>query len=753
MAHLILYTDSNFLGEHKHVLDKVDALSLLGTDSQGQTVCVADCGFPNGVSSIVILSGNWQFSRGEKQQDPYPVILGPGLYRFVGDYKLVNDQIRAMQPVDQEPTMPGEALNGYVTLFEHANFRGHHLHLFEGNSDLDADYGFAKKASSLVVELGNWSFFFDTQSDGSYPGSPVVGPGIWSWVEDLGIGDNTISSLALSTSPATVSNSVDNPAVLFVYRALYGAHRHIFAAEPNLNADDDDSFNDNVGSLAVLAGDWSFYSDANFHGLYGSYGTPVVPGNYPDLTQLSIPYFDMSSLRPAIPTDATSGTGILGHVILFQEPNFQGSHKHVFNSEGNLNADEDNDFDDSVSSIVVISGNWKFYRNWHWDDDYPVTLGPGLYPRVEDVAIRDKDMSSLQVVDQEPTVSAAPVAAHIMLFEYAQFRGSHKHVFQQLDLGAGDDNSFDNITSSIVVLAGTWWTYGDPGQQRQFKPFLGPGLYPTLDSVNIPDNDLTSLSPSDTPPSVLGQQILGQALLFEHATFRGAHKHIFNAESDLNNSDDDSFNDATSSIVVLQNIWWTFRDSGFLYAYDVTLGQGLFPGVEQVGVANDDLSSLEVAGLRLAFSGMVTVNIKSGNFPDPITHTVDMTFIFHPDSEEGLEIEHGFEAFDLPFTVDTITPTVTYGGAVGGTFHRADGSVLITAVTIDISAGITISLTFALTTGTAAPNSTYMITGVPFMQDPNSAKIQGTITLVGTGRESGSGDDYQVVIEGSWAEV
>ena len=752
MAHLILYTDANFRGEHKHVLDKVDALSLLGTDSQGHTVCVADCDFPNGVSSIVILTGNWQFSRGEKQQDPYPVILGPGLYRFVADYKLVNDQIRSMQPVDQEPAMPGEALNGYVTLFENANCRGDHLHLFEGNSDLDADYGFAKKVSSLVVELGNWSFFFDTQSDGSYPGSPVVGPGIWSWVEDLGIGNDTISSLALSTSPATVSNSVDNHVVLFGYTALYGAHRHVFAAEPNLNADDDNFFNDNVGSLAVLAGDWSFYSDANFHGLYGSYGTPVVPGNYPDLTQLSIPYNDLSSLRPAIPMNVTLGTGILGHVILFQDPNFQGPHKHVFNSEENLNAGEDNDFNDSVSSIVVISGNWKFYRNWHRDDDYPLVLGPGLYPRVEDVAIRDNDMSSLQVVDQEPTVSADPVAAHIMLFEHAQFRGAHKHVFQKLDdLGAGDDNSFDNITSSIVVLAGTWWTFGDPGQQRQFKPFLGPGLYPTLDSVNIPNDDLTSLEPSDTPPSVLGQQILGQALLFEHATFRGAHKHVFNAESNLNDSEDDSFNDATSSIVVLQNVWWTFRDSGFLHAYDVTLGQGLFPGVEQVGIANNDLSSLEVAGLRLAFSGMVTVNIKSGTFPDPITHTVDMTLIFHSDSEV-LEIEHGFAAFDLSFTIDGVTPTVAYGGAVGGTFHRADGTALIPGVTIDISAGVTISLTFALTTGTVvSPTNAYMVTGVPFMQDPNSAKIKGTITLVGAGRESG--DDYQVVMEGSLAEV
>ncbi len=754
MAHLILYTDAKFRGKHKHVLDKVDALSLLGTDSQGHTVCAADCDFPNGVSSIVILAGNWQFCRGEKQQDPYPVILGPGLYRFVGDYKLVNDQIRSMQPVDQDPAMPGEPLNGYLTLFEHANFRGDHLHLFADSSDLDADYGFAKKASSLVVELGNWSFFFDTQSDGSYPGNPVVGPGVWSGVEDLGIGNDTISSLSLSTSPATVSNSVDNHVILFDYAALYGPHRHVLAAEPNLNADDDDFFNDNVGSLAVLAGAWSFYSDANFSGLYGDYGTSVAPGNYPDLSQISVSYDDMSSLRPAIPTNVTPGTDLLGHLILFQDPDFQGPHKHVFNSEENLNADEDNDFNDSVSSIVVIKGNWRFYRNWRNDDNYPVVLGPGLYPRVEDVAIRDNDLSSLQVVDEEPTVAADPVTAHIVLFEHALFRGAHKHVFQKMDdLGAGDDNSFDNITSSIAVLAGTWWTFGDPGQQRQFKSFLGPGLYPRLDSVNITNDDLTSLEPSDSPASVMGQQILGQALLFEYAKYRGAHKHIFNAESDLNDSEDDSFNDATSSIVILQNAWWTFRDSGYHYAYDVTLGEGLFSEVEQVGIANNDLSSLEVAGVRLSFSGTVTVNIHSGTFPDPISHSVEMTFLYHSNSDsEALEIEQGFAAFDLSFTIDFVTPTVAYGGAEAGSLHRADGTVLMPAVTINISAGLTITLTVALTTGTVAPqNNFYMATGVPLMQDPNSAKIKGPITLVGVGSENG--DDYEIILEGTLTEV
>jgi hypothetical protein len=381
-----------------------------------------------------------------------------------------------------------------------------------------------------------------------------------------------------------------------------------------------------------------------------------------------------------------------------------------------------------------------------------VVLGPGLYPRLEDVAIRNKDMSSLQTVDQEPTVSADPVAAHIILFEHAQFRGSHEHVFQKLDnLGAGDDNSFDNITSSIVVLAGTWWTFGEASQQRQFKTFLGPGLYPRLDGVNIPNDDVSSLEPSDSPPSVVGQQKLGEAVLFEHAVFRGAHRHIFNAESDLNDSEDDSFNDATSSIAVLQNVWWIFRDSGFFRAYDVNLGQGLFPGVEQVGIANNDLSSLEVAGLRLTLSGTVTVKINSGTFPDPIVHSVDMTLIFHTDSEV-LEIERGFASFDLPFTIDGVTPTVAYGGAAGGNLHLADGSASISAVTIDISAGLSLSLTFALTTGQAiSPTNVFMPTGVPFVQDANTAKIKGTITLVGAGRQND--DDYQIVIEGSLAEI
>src|SRR5207248_3330645 len=152
-------------------------------------------------------------------------------------------------------------------------------------------------------------------------------------------------------------------------------------------------------------------------------------GTYPDLATIDVLPDDMSSLRPAIPAQVTPGQDITGQVILFQNVNFRGPHKHVFNAEDNLNSDDDDSFNDSVSSIVVISGNWRFFRNAGFDDDYPVVLGPGLYSWVEDFEIRNDDISSLQVTDLEATVTGQQLNTHLMLFEHAGFHGAHEHVF------------------------------------------------------------------------------------------------------------------------------------------------------------------------------------------------------------------------------------------------------------------------------------------------------------------------------------
>ena len=292
MAHLVLFTDANFGGSHKHIFDEATQLSLAFTDQSGNRV-VIDAEFPDGVSSIAIFSGNWQFFRGENLESPLPAILGPGLYSFVGDFKLPNDGIRSMTTVTADPTMAGAPLDSHAVLFGDAQFHGPHQHVFQPVTDL-GDFGFSQITSSIVVESGHWAFFGDTQFDDSYPGDPVFGPGIYPWVEAVGIQNDDIASLQPTALAATFGNAVDDEVLLFQYGGFFGPHKHVVAAEPNLNASDDNDFNDRVNSLAILAGDWSFYSDAGFRALYNT--TPAGPGTYPELATLTIAADDMSSL-------------------------------------------------------------------------------------------------------------------------------------------------------------------------------------------------------------------------------------------------------------------------------------------------------------------------------------------------------------------------------------------------------------------------------------------------------------------------
>jgi hypothetical protein len=84
-------------------------------------------------------------------------------------------------------------------------------------------------------------------------------------------------------------------------------------------------------------------------------------------------------------------------------------------------------------------------------------------------------------------------------------------------------------------------------------------------------------------------------ILFEHANFHGRHKHVFKEEPNLNAPDDNSFNDITSSIVVLKGRWEFFIDSDFQGRTGDILSVGLYPWVAQKphpNIQNDAISSL-----------------------------------------------------------------------------------------------------------------------------------------------------------------
>src|SRR5438105_7107571 len=65
------------------------------------------------------------------------------------------------------------------------------------------------------------------------------------------------------------------------------------------------------------------------------------------------------------------GLPLKAHAILFEHANFHGAHKHVFWPETDPNAANDNFFNDKISSVIILRGNWAFYRDSGFTSQYP----------------------------------------------------------------------------------------------------------------------------------------------------------------------------------------------------------------------------------------------------------------------------------------------------------------------------------------------------------------------------------------------
>ena len=88
----------------------------------------------------------------------------------------------------------------------------------------------------------------------------------------------------------------------------------------------------------------------------------------------------------------------MAEIILFEHKNFHGAHKHLYDSENNMNAADDSFFNDKVSSFVITGGVWKFFRDANFTGPGSNSLGPGRYNWVESVGIPNDSVSSIQRV-------------------------------------------------------------------------------------------------------------------------------------------------------------------------------------------------------------------------------------------------------------------------------------------------------------------------------------------------------------------
>lgn len=87
-----------------------------------------------------------------------------------------------------------------------------------------------------------------------------------------------------------------------------------------------------------------------------------------------------------------------GEVIIFQHVDFRGHHRHIFDTEPNLNHSEDQTMNDKMSSFVVVSGIWKFYRHANYQVPYDGEFGPGRYRWVEANGVENDQVSSMKCI-------------------------------------------------------------------------------------------------------------------------------------------------------------------------------------------------------------------------------------------------------------------------------------------------------------------------------------------------------------------
>jgi beta/gamma crystallin len=100
------------------------------------------------------------------------------------------------------------------------------------------------------------------------------------------------------------------------------------------------------------------------------------------------------------------------HAILFENADFQGNHKHVFDHIPNLSNQVDEfNFNDQTSSLVVLEGNWQFFKDWQWQNPWPNIVGPGVYVKItEALGASDANNSITGMRPVDPLGRAIPIS-------------------------------------------------------------------------------------------------------------------------------------------------------------------------------------------------------------------------------------------------------------------------------------------------------------------------------------------------------
>jgi hypothetical protein len=100
----------------------------------------------------------------------------------------------------------------------------------------------------------------------------------------------------------------------------------------------------------------------------------------------------------------------MAELIVFDDQNFGGLHTHLFQTTpdfrqirylpGIPEVTFGGNWNDRVSSFVIVSGHWQFFTDINFGLQQGGTLGPGLYSFVESFDIDNDAISSVKFVSE-----------------------------------------------------------------------------------------------------------------------------------------------------------------------------------------------------------------------------------------------------------------------------------------------------------------------------------------------------------------
>ncbi len=93
------------------------------------------------------------------------------------------------------------------------------------------------------------------------------------------------------------------------------------------------------------------------------------------------------------PQRVTPQPGEIPQIVAFDNEGLLGDHIHIFGNVPDLGK-----WNNSISSMVILSGRWEFFDEENFKGTKMTELGPGVYLHVKEHNLKDNSISSIRLV-------------------------------------------------------------------------------------------------------------------------------------------------------------------------------------------------------------------------------------------------------------------------------------------------------------------------------------------------------------------